>query len=200
MFLDPPRLDLGVVPEGQPATARARIGNRSGRPFVIAKLVPSCGCTVARVSSRLVPPQGFVDLEIRVDPFAKRGRVRKTVRIVNDRGEEAVLELSLAVLPAAHPPAARRSIFESDCARCHAAPAKSLSDGAAIYRAVCAMCHGKDGKGAYAPRVAGLPAAHLRAVLEEGLGRWMPAFASEKGGPLGPAQIEALVRWLAQSR
>ncbi len=200
LFLDPPNLALGVVPEGMPVMARARIGNASDQPFVITEVVPSCGCTVAKLSSKLVPPAAFVDLDVQVDPFAKRGRVRKTVRIRNDRGEEAVLVISFVVVPAAHPPGKARSIFAGKCARCHAEPARGLADGAAIYQAVCAMCHGEHGKGAYAPPVAGLSEAHVRKVLEEGLGRWMPAFAQEKGGPLAPAQLEALAHWLASLR
>jgi len=50
------------------------------------------------------------------------------------------------------------------------------ADAAKTYASKCAMCHGKDGKGAkVAPKpIAGLPAAEVKAAITDGKGKMKP--------------------------
>jgi len=198
LLIQPATLDMGEVAEGRTAEARLLVRNVSAFPVHIARVETSCGCTSAELERRDLQPGEFVPLIVRVDTRFKQGRVRKTVTVVEAGGARATATLRLAVRADPHAGMKGAGLFAGRCARCHAEPARGLRQGAAIYRAVCAMCHGEEGRGAYAPRLAGLDAAHVRHVLEHGLGRPMPAFAQAAGGPLDAAQIGAVARWLSR--
>ncbi len=199
LVFEPPEVDFGVVRDGEVAEGWLRIRNSGDRMAQIAAIETSCGCTSAEPEARLLAPGAFTRVHVRIDAFAKRGRVRKRVELIDGEGRRSRAVILLRVLPSRHPSArSGRSLFAGDCARCHAAPARGLRDGAAIYAAVCAMCHGKRGGGGYAPRIAGRNAAALRALIANGTGDdAMPAFAAARGGPLDAAQIAALAGWLS---
>jgi cytochrome c oxidase subunit II len=82
-----------------------------------------------------------------------------------------------------------------------AAPAAAIEaaagiDGAAIYKARCASCHGGDGSGGIGPRLAGRmvsafpEAAEQVSVVADGR-RGMPGFESR----LSPEEIDAVVEY-----
>ena len=84
-------------------------------------------------------------------------------------------------------------LFGEECARCHAAPAAGL-EGAAIYDAICQMCHGPltDYLAELPPSV--LERSALRSWIAEGRAEGgMPGYAPAKGGPLTEEQIDSLV-------
>ncbi len=197
ILIQPARLDMGEVMEGQPAEARLLVRNVSAFPVHIARVEASCGCTTTRLERRDLQPGEFAALTVRVDTRLKRGPVRKTVTVVEAGGARAVATLRLSVRSNPHAAMRDASLFAGRCARCHAEPARGKRDGAAIYAAVCAMCHGQRGRGAYAPPIAGLDAEAVRQTLRHGRGRAMPAFASDAGGPLDALQIAAVARWLS---
>jgi mono/diheme cytochrome c family protein len=83
-------------------------------------------------------------------------------------------------------------------------PADQITDFGTLYSAHCAGCHGADGKLGPAPPLndpiflAIVPDEELLMVIAEGRAVTptqrspMPAFARNKGGPLTPAQVQAL--------
>lgn len=93
---------------------------------------------------------------------------------------------------------------------CNLGPDTSARDGAALYRALCASCHGPDGKppqaiasrlgardlraGEFRVRVASLgPALVVQQVRDGSKSRLMPSFA----GVLDEAQINAVAAFVA---
>ncbi|MDQ6951279.1 MAG: c-type cytochrome [Mariprofundales bacterium] len=222
LYLDPPQLDLGEVDGSKPIQATLLLRNISDHATMVGSVQSSCGCTNARLESTLLPPQGFSPLHVTIDPFAKRGEVHKLVTITDQTGAVTRSTITMRVRPSthamgidpmgldpgahamgidpigAHAMGKRESLFAGKCAKCHAAPARGLRQGKAIYRAVCIMCHGKNGKGGYAPALKGKRSDALFAIITHGAGNpAMPAFAREHGGPLSPAQIRALTSWLS---
>lgn len=86
------------------------------------------------------------------------------------------------------------------------APAQQLARGREIYGRMCAVCHGDNGEGYKAdgaPRLAQpefLASAgddFLRRAIRNGrAGTTMSAWGSERGGPLSPADVDAVVRFM----
>ncbi len=50
------------------------------------------------------------------------------------------------------------------------------ADGAALYSSKCKMCHGPEGKGGamFKGKIAGMPAAEVKNVIEKGKGKMKP--------------------------
>jgi len=122
------------------------------------------------------------------------------VQITDGLGHRSRAWLTLHVQPNPHLEASSRSIFKGKCAACHYDPAIGKRAGAAIYQAVCAMCHGSDRAGGSAPSLRHHNDADtLAAVIANGAGsHHMPGFARDRGGPLTADQISALSRWLSK--
>jgi mono/diheme cytochrome c family protein len=86
-----------------------------------------------------------------------------------------------------------------------AAPAPAPeADGAQLYAARCAMCHGAKAEGVaglgtallVGPAAARTDAARAALIAAGVPGTAMPAFAIERGGPLKAEDIDAVGRWL----
>ncbi len=199
LVFEPAELDMGSVREGEKAIGYLRIRNAGHSMEQITEMRTSCGCSVAEPEDRVLMPGGFTRVRITIDTFAKQDRVRKWVELVDGKGRRSRAILYLKVLPNPHLDASARSIFDGQCAACHFDPASGKRQGAAIYRAVCSMCHGENAGGAYAPALRGhRDKDTLGALIAHGTGsRHMPGFARSEGGPLEPAQIRALADWLA---
>lgn len=198
LVFEPPRQDLGTLREGEPAVLYLRVRNSGERVAQIVDLQASCGCTTAEPESRLLMPGDFTRVKITIDTFAKQNKIQKRITLTDDLGLQSSALLTMRVVENPHAAASQRSIFDGKCASCHAEPARGLRDGAAIFAAVCAMCHGERGGGASGPDLRGHEAVMLARVIAVGTGtHHMPGFARRAGGPLTPAQIDALSRWLA---
>lgn len=194
VVVEPPRIDLGTVKEGERPKALFIVRNLGRQPVEVTRIATSCGCTSAILDDRIIPSGGFVTLKVSMDTTSKEGDVKKWIRLETSRGDVVTAWLEATVHPSLRTEQKKRaSLFQEPCAQCHAQPAKGLSEGAAIYRAVCAMCHGKAGQGASAPPIRFREGT--RQTIAEGKGK-MPGFASSVGGPLSQTQIEALVQWL----
>jgi mono/diheme cytochrome c family protein len=74
-----------------------------------------------------------------------------------------------------------------------AATANAQDDGAALYKAKCAACHGQAGEGAkMAPTpIAGMSEAEVKKVITEGKGKMKPVKGVE------PAQADAIAKQVA---
>ncbi len=200
LIIDPANLDLGTVKGDAPIHATLLIRNMSGQAVAISKLTSSCGCTDLQAEDMVLPAGGFTPLHVTIDPFAKQGKVVKTLTVYDSLGGRSSATISMRVHQAPHANTSGRSILKGACARCHALPAKGIHQGKALYRAVCAMCHGARAEGGYAPPLLDIPRKRLATIIAHGAGTpAMPAFAREQGGPLTRKQISALVHWLSRS-
>lgn len=196
--IQPETFEMKPVKEGEAAEAVLFIRNEGSDFMEIVDVQSSCGCTAAEPESRLIPGGGFTRLKISVDTSAKLGDVKKWVRVRDAKGNEATAWLTLNVADNPHMSGEGKGIFSEGCRSCHYTPAVGLHDGEALYQAACAMCHGADAKGDYAPGLRhhnDLEA--LSYLIREGTGgRQMPGFGLEQGGPLSKDQVDALSRWL----
>ncbi|MDX8412682.1 MAG: c-type cytochrome [Mariprofundales bacterium] len=197
LVIDPAEIDLGEYDGASPIQASLLIRNVSDQPAMIAKLSSSCGCTELRADAMALPAGGFTRLHLTIDPFAKQGEITKKVTVTDPFGGHSSAVIRFTVQSDPHAMGSSRSLFDGSCASCHFKPAQGLQQGKALYAAVCAMCHGNDGSGGYAPKLRGLHASTLTTMITHGTGSpAMPAFAQQHGGPLTTAQIQALVDWL----
>src|SRR5207249_541916 len=85
------------------------------------------------------------------------------------------------------------------CYACHVEPIGG-KQGAPLFLAACAICHEAEPRATMVPDLAVArghrDADFWRKWISEGKDKTlMPAFADEKGGPLGDAQIESLVQY-----
>lgn len=199
LVIQPAHMDMGEVVEGKEAKATLFLRNTGHLPVHVAKVESSCGCTAVSPDSRELLPGAFTLLRVRVDTTAKRGQVKKSITVFDSQGRKTQAWLTLKVRPNPHTGGMQgRGIFSGKCASCHFEPAEGKVTGVSIYNAVCAMCHGESGKGAYAPTLRGQDTISISSVLENGLGRKMPAFSKEQSGPLSRSQIAIVARWLSE--
>ena len=133
-----------------------------------------------------------------LDTTGKFGRVTKTVTIKTNDPVQPELDVPVSVIvdhsaQADTDEPLESVLFGEECGRCHAQPAAGLT-GAAVYDAVCQMCHGP-----MSEYVAGLPSSvtergALRSWIAEGRAEvGMPGYDASVGGPLTPEQIDSLV-------
>jgi mono/diheme cytochrome c family protein len=77
-----------------------------------------------------------------------------------------------------------------------------LEEGASLYAANCAMCHGPNGEGRVGATIAQdwpsiRPDLQVKVTITNGIeGSVMPAFSTENGGPLSPEQIDKLTLFI----
>jgi len=198
LHLQPELLDMGTVKEGEEARATLFIRNNSTEPVTIVDVQTSCGCTVAELESSVILPGGFTTLDVRTDTAVKQGDVKKWVQVTDSLGHTAKSILTLRVTENPHLDRTGRGLFDGKCRSCHYDPVQGVVSGKGIYSAACVMCHGVDGKGAYAPALTAIDDEMvLRQLIANGTGSpQMPGFAKTHGGPLTESQIQSLSRWL----
>ncbi|MDX8396471.1 MAG: DUF1573 domain-containing protein [Mariprofundaceae bacterium] len=198
LHVQPEMLDMGSILEGEEAKATFIIRNNSEKMIELNDVETSCGCTAAKPNTRVLPPGGFTQLQISIDTTAKLGNIKKWIRVTDSAGHEAKVWLSFKVKASEHASKANHGIFDGKCATCHFDPAQGKIDGANIYAAVCAMCHGKDAVGAYAPSLRHHNDINvLQQLIAEGTGtQHMPGFGKKVSGPLNEKQLRTLSEWL----
>jgi cytochrome c oxidase cbb3-type subunit 3/ubiquinol-cytochrome c reductase cytochrome c subunit len=86
------------------------------------------------------------------------------------------------------------------------APSDAERRGQALYSRMCSVCHGREGQGYAADRatalaqpdfLASVTDAFLSSAIADGRGATtMSAWSRQRGGPLGPADVDALVVFL----
>jgi mono/diheme cytochrome c family protein len=207
--------NIGSVETDSKIPATFLLYNKGGKHLRITDIQTSCGCTLAKVSKRVIAPGDFTKLQVEMDTSIKLGEVRKEITITSNDPDRPKLSLFLTgkVLPKKMQGHAQINLkaqdplvlFKGDCATCHVKPGIGKT-GKALFLADCAMCHGSTGQG---HQHAGRPLLDLnynndetlktiRKVIAEGSPNspQMPPFSNSKGGPLTEDQIDSLVNFL----
>jgi cytochrome c553 len=207
IVFDQDAFDFGKVLEDVEIKHVFKISNQGRGTLDVTSTYTSCGCTVAKLSKRYLKPGESMDLLVTVDTAMKQGKVSKEVFVNSNDPHRAVASIKVSMNVAdAHvgmTEAKMAKIFTSEkCAYCHVMPGVGLM-GADLFEADCAMCHGKNAKGAVGPALVGpyknaAYAAHIRKVIADGsrTRRTMPGFSSTAGGPLNDKQIDSIVGYL----
>jgi len=196
--------------------------NVSSSEVLIHSAQSSCFCTVAKLPSQpwRIPAGSNGPIEVSMDLAGKSGTVMKGV-FVDTSGGRYNLTVKTVVaptpLPVAQPTmndadrlknvqaalADRQAIFKrTECASCHAEPAKGKTDGALLYAGVCANCHDSPLRASVVPDLRALnhptDLEHWKRWITYGrAGSMMPAFTQAEGGPLTDQQITALALHLS---
>ena len=89
-WLDSTIRDFGSIPEGQKLEVAYRFLNSGNKPLIIARVQPSCGCTVAEQPNEPIMPgkEGIIKAS-----FNSEGRIginhKKIYVIANTRGSQS---------------------------------------------------------------------------------------------------------------
>jgi cytochrome c553 len=198
--------------------------NSSASEVVIMAAQSSCFCTVAKLPQQPWPIASGTNgqIEVTMELAGKRGTIEKLIHIETSRGLK-MLRARVHIASSAEPGPGfavnpggteergknlqaaqldRQVVFRNqECARCHADPARGVSDGKQLYAAVCAICHDSAHRAPMVPdlRTRPVPAdpAHWQHwIARSRPGSVMPAFAMAEGGPLTDPQIASLVAYL----
>ncbi len=206
--------------------------NVSSSEVIINSVRTSCGCTTTKLPPMPwhIAPGTNAPLEINLNVAGKFGVVMKTVTVDSTAGTKTLI--IKANVPTTPPPAMsvpvpgtpgakvmeseadrarnqqmalvdRQAVFKGDCASCHVTPGIGKM-GAALFTAVCGVCHEAEHRASMVPDLKNLPHAtdadHWRGWITYGrVGSLMPSFAKAEGGPLTDQQIASLVDFLVRS-
>ncbi len=85
IIVEQPVFDFGTVRQGRKVDHNFVVRNRGDAPLVIEKTRSSCGCTVANVTARSIPPGSSGEIKITFDSANFAGKIEKTIALdVND--------------------------------------------------------------------------------------------------------------------
>jgi hypothetical protein len=87
--------DFGTVERGAPVDHTFRLPNRGTAELRVDHVKSSCGCTVAVVSEREIPPGGEGRVVVTLDTARLAGRTTKTVSVYTNDPDAPVVALSL---------------------------------------------------------------------------------------------------------
>lgn len=89
------RWDWGKIPAKPPISQTFPIQNTGDKSLLINSVVTSCGCTVAALSSSVIPPGQRADLKVTFDPdfHATEGPVTRLVWLETNDPDMPVVEL-----------------------------------------------------------------------------------------------------------
>ncbi|HEY9755083.1 MAG TPA: DUF1573 domain-containing protein [Oculatellaceae cyanobacterium] len=209
LTIDARRFNFGNVEEGIDLEHTFKITNTGNAPLMLYDAKSTCGCTVAKMSNKRLQSGESSELTIVVDTAMKQNKVEKTVNLLSNDPEKPDLELVLAMnVRDPHKglkgDVGAKIFHDEKCISCHVDQGFGLFGGD-LYEADCAMCHGKEAKGAVGPGLLGpysneVYAKHIENVIAYGSTRHrsMPGFLSDAGGPLNQAQVDSIVKFLAQ--
>ena len=97
--LDVPMLvwDWGTIPAQPPVQQTFPIQNTGNEPLVVSKVVTSCGCTVANLSSSYIPAGQRADLVVTFDPayHETSGPVTRVVWVETTDPDTPLVELRM---------------------------------------------------------------------------------------------------------
>ncbi len=202
--VDQSSLNLGTGKQGEEITGTILLLNSGDAPLQIKTITPSCGCTVAKMSSKSIAPHKSAALQLSLDTRGKKGDVYKNIVITSN--DPAQKNFSFEVHAKVEAPEHGTfkmgdDLFSGSCKSCHYDRA-GKKRGGRLYMAICAFCHGMTGEG----HKGSGPALHtpmtkssLRYWIENGKkGTAMSAYAKKVGGPLESKQVTSLVEFISQ--
>lgn len=200
------------------------VTNISAKELSIDKVVPSCGCTVARLPALpwILPPGEHGLLQFTTDLRGKMGTFTKSASVHTSAGVQVltmkvimpassstntvatVSTIAMSGTRAKNQELAKtdhQAVFKNDCASCHAEPAKGKL-GLELYTVACGICHDAEHRAEAVPLLGKSPLnsnpAYWRTWISFGKpGSMMPGFSKSLGGPLESTQIESLAAFLA---
>jgi len=195
--------------------------NVSDKEVFIIRASSTCFCTVAKLphTPGSIPPGTNASIDVQMDLAGKSGTITKAVMVDSTEGRKMLVVKTVIAPPVAAAPgmkdvdrlnhmqtalADRQAILKrTECASCHADPAKGVTDGAQLYKDICGICHDSEHRASIVPDLAKLNhptgAEHWRKWITFGrAGSMMPAFTEAEGGPLNDQQIEAIVAHLVK--
>jgi len=210
IVIEPEAVDLGKLDEGVEVKRNFAIKNTGNSQLKIYEAHSSCGCTVPTLKKSDLAPGETADLEIMIDTSMKQGKVDKTVEVSSNDPNRPVVPVAIKMDVANRHEGLTESgkvkIFTSEkCTSCHVDQGVGLA-GKALFEADCAMCHGKEARGAvggalvYGDYTNEEYVRHIKQVISYGskTHRSMPGFLDEAGGPLIAKQIDSLVDYLKE--
>lgn len=78
------RIDFGHVPQGDPASFEFILRNEGDADLTIDSVKPSCGCTAALASDKVVPPGGEAKISGEVKTAGFQDRINKTITVTSN--------------------------------------------------------------------------------------------------------------------
>ena len=87
--------DFGTVERGVPVDHTFRLSNRGTAGLRVDHVKSSCGCTVAVLSEREIPPGGEGRVAVTLDTARLSGRTSKTVSVYTNDPDQPVVALTL---------------------------------------------------------------------------------------------------------
>ncbi|MDZ4198299.1 MAG: DUF1573 domain-containing protein, partial [Kiritimatiellia bacterium] len=96
LVCDEPTYDFGDKTENDPVEHEFVIRNEGSRAVEIHAVRPSCGCTVANLSERMIPPGGEAKIRVALSLKGRRGRQRHAVAVESSDRQTPVLNLIMA--------------------------------------------------------------------------------------------------------
>ncbi len=198
---------IDAKPGDAAAAFTFHVTNQGAQPVTIRDARPSCSCTVAelpRVPWTLDAGKGG-EITGTISFAGKDGSLTKSIEITSSAGTQT-LRITVNIPPPGEAQrernrqlaaANRQAVFQGDCATCHAAPTVAKTGGE-LFQTACLICHVSAHRASMVPdllvaREHRDAAFWSRWITEGRAGSLMPAFATERGGPLTRAQIESLV-------
>lgn len=207
--------DIGSVKTDSQAKTDFLLYNKGGKHLRISAVETSCGCTVAKISKKVIAPGDFTRIRVALDTSLKMGNLRKKVTVFSNDPERPQLALFVTgtVQAAATKGHARITVqpkdklvlFKGQCATCHVQKGIGKT-GKALFQADCAMCHGLNAQGSKTSGPSLLQLNYENDVARQQIRRiiangspnspQMPPFAKSQGGPLNDDEIDSLVSFL----
>lgn len=187
------------------------VTNILDKPVTIENLVPSCGCTIAKMPSPapwVMAPHTSGTVEVSVNLAGKSGTVPKQVRVVVEGYPDEWLGLVMHLpdqsrqLNMLAAKTDRQAVFKGDCAKCHSDPtAGKLAKE--LYDESCGKCHDAPQRATMVPDLhhLGHPTdyAFWKMMVTIGKpGTLMPGYGQAAGGPLNDEQIDSLAKTLVK--
>lgn len=191
------------------------VKNPTDEPVTIETLHPSCGCTTTELPALpwTLAPGGSGTISAVLNVAGKPDFVEKTLTVVSSLGMQ-VLTMQVFLTSEAGPTglrernlqraqADRQAIFRQDCVDCHVPSHAVEKSGAALFAALCVICHEATHRAAVVPDLTVAKeireeAYWIKWITEGRDGSLMPAFSRERGGVLSAEQIHDLAGYAAK--
>lgn len=210
----PPSVDFGVMNQlDSPARRVVTLRNLGGEPAQLTMVRASTRALMLGKTKRTIAPGAEIELDVTFDPIGLSGPQEFEVSFVSNEAQakqeripvQATIDHSIRRRPGFR---MEQLMLDQPCRACHLEPGLG-KDGADLYAAVCADCHGKRGRskkhgGPLTASKRGDPEknrADLEALITRGRpGTAMPAWGREGGGFLADKQVESLVNLIMDWR